>query len=174
MRQGQLTQCRAARGCQANPDLAFIDRAGTAYDGAGVLQAVDQFDGAVMLNVEARGDLANSGLDVLRKPMYRQQELMLLRLDAVFLGGGFAEVEKSPDLPAELGEFAVLFAAEVAAGVLSCPHSYIVSRYKWRARQFGKWFGKRRGAMREALNFTLTQGRKKRQRFANLEEPGQP
>lgn len=33
---------------------------------------------------------------------------MLLRLDAVVFGGRFAEVNELPDLPAKLGEIAVL------------------------------------------------------------------
>ena len=75
-----------------------------------LLQPVDQFDRAVMLDEQPGGNLPNGRLDAFGKAVHRQQQLMLLRLDAVFFGGGLAEVEKAPDLPAELGQIAVLIA----------------------------------------------------------------
>jgi hypothetical protein len=53
--------------------------------------------------------------------------LMLLRLDPVVFGGRFAEVNELPDLPAKLGEIAILVRGKVAVSA----HIYIVSRYKW-------------------------------------------
>ena len=82
-------------------------------DGAGLLQPVDQFDGAVMLNEQTRGDLADGRLYVLGKAMHGQQQLMLLRFDAVFFRGGFAEMEELPDLPPELGQIAVLLSRKI-------------------------------------------------------------
>ena len=99
-------------------------------DGAGVFQAVDQFHGAVMLDEEARRDLSNSRLHVIRQAMDCEQKLMLLGLDAVFLCGSLAEVEESADLAAELGEVAVLLTVKVLGG----PHIYIVPRYKYGRR----------------------------------------
>ena len=51
------------------------------------------------------------GLDALRQAVHGKQQLMLLRLDAVFLCSGFAEMEEPPDLPAELGQIAILVAS---------------------------------------------------------------
>ena len=79
-----------------------------------------------MLNKKARRDFANRRLYVIRKTVHGEQELMLLRLDAVVPRGGLAEMQKSADLAAELGEFAILLAAEILAGL----HIYIVARYK--------------------------------------------
>jgi hypothetical protein len=56
--------------------------------------------------------------------MHGKQQLMLLRLNAVFLRGSFAEMEEPPDLPAELGQIAILVESQVAALIHSC----IVSR----------------------------------------------
>jgi len=51
---------------------------------------------------------------------------MLLRLDAMFFRRLLAEVKKPPDLPAKLGEIAVLSEGEIILRF----HIYIVSRYK--------------------------------------------
>ena len=40
--------------------------------------------------------------------MYGKQQLMLLRLKAMLFRRGFAEMKELPDLPAELGQVAVL------------------------------------------------------------------
>jgi hypothetical protein len=44
-----------------------------------------------------------------------QQELVLLRLDAMCFRRRVAEMEKSPDLPSELGWIAILFEGKVLA-----------------------------------------------------------
>jgi hypothetical protein len=51
----------------------------------------------------------------------------------VVFGGRFAEVNELPDLPAKLGEIAVLPRGKVAVSA----HIYIVSRYKW-FREYGR------------------------------------
>jgi hypothetical protein len=103
MRQGEFTQDGAARWRQPNPDLAFILIGGTPLDGAGLLQPVYQLYGAVVVNEQSRGNLSNRRFDVFRQAMHRKQQLMLLRLNAVFFRGHFAEMKKPPDLPPELG-----------------------------------------------------------------------
>ncbi len=45
--------------------------------------------------------------------MHREQKLMLLRLNAVFFGSHFAEMQEAPDLPAELGQIPVLVWREI-------------------------------------------------------------
>ena len=44
---------------------------------------------------------------------------MLLRLDAIFFGGGFAEVNELSDLPAKLGEIAVLVRGKIKLSPLT-------------------------------------------------------
>jgi hypothetical protein len=68
-----------------------------------ILQPINQLDRAVMLNEKAGGDLSDRGLDVLRQAVNRQQELMLLRLQAAFLSRDFTKMKELPDLPPEFG-----------------------------------------------------------------------
>ena len=42
------------------------------------------------------------------KPLHGEQQLMLLRFDAEFFRGRFAEMQELPDLPAKLGQIPVL------------------------------------------------------------------
>ena len=55
-------------------------------------------------------DLANRRLYALGKPVHGEQQLMLLRLDAVFFRGRFTEMKELPDLAAELGQIAIFLA----------------------------------------------------------------
>jgi len=126
MRQGELPQGGTAGRGEANQNFALIVDARMTRDGAGVLESVDQFDGAVVLDEEARGDFANGRFYVFGEAVDSEEELVLLWLDSVFFRGGLTEVEETPDLAAELGELAVLVAAEVVTGL----HIYIVARYK--------------------------------------------
>jgi len=71
-------------------------------------EAIDQLDRTVMLQKQTRGNLADGWLQTCRKPVYCQQQLMLLRLDAVLAGGGFAERKELADLPPEFREIAIL------------------------------------------------------------------
>jgi hypothetical protein len=50
---------------------------------------------------------------------------MLLRLNAVFLRGSFAEIEEPPDLPAELGRIAMRIAGPARE----------IMKYYFRARE---------------------------------------
>jgi hypothetical protein len=61
-----------------------------------------------MLDEKARCNFANRGLNALRQALHREQQLMLLRFDPVVFSSGFAEMNELPDLPAKLGEIAVL------------------------------------------------------------------
>jgi len=106
---GQLPQSRAATCRQAYPDLAPVFRPGCPLDGAGLFQAVHEFDGAVVLNEHSRGKLANGWFDAFRQAVHAKQQLVLLRLDTVPPCNRFAEMQKTPDLTPELGEVAILF-----------------------------------------------------------------
>jgi hypothetical protein len=133
VRQCELSKDRAAGRRQLNPDFALVFNAGDSRDGAGGLQAVHQFDSAVMLKEEARGNLPNGRLYTFGKALHGQQQLMLLRLDAMLPGRGFTEMEELPDLAAELGQIVVLAGGKVSV----TGHIYIVTRYKIVGHNFG-------------------------------------
>ena len=61
-----------------------------------------------MNNLEAISRIV--GLAPSGPAVYGKQQLMLLRLNAVFLRGSFAEIEEPPDLPAERGQIAMRIA----------------------------------------------------------------
>jgi hypothetical protein len=121
MRQCQPAKDRAAGRSQADPNFALVVGAASPRDGARGLQAIHQFHRAVMLQEETRGNLPNGGPYTLGKTLHGQQELMLLRLDAMLLRGSFTEMQKLPDLAAELGEIAVLIGGKVC---VNCSHLY--------------------------------------------------
>ena len=75
----------------AYPHFALVVPAVRAGHRAPRFEAIDQLHRAVMLEKQPRGNLPDSRLHIFRKPVYRQQQLMLLRLDAMLAGGGFAE-----------------------------------------------------------------------------------
>lgn len=131
---GAMSQCEPAEnaasgGGEPHPDFAFIFRAMYPHHRAARFEAVHQFHSTVMLQKKAGGNFADGGLNVLRKPVHRQQQLMLPGFDAMLSRCRFAEVEELPDLAAELREIAVLLGGKIfLAG-----HIYIVTRYKARA-----------------------------------------
>jgi hypothetical protein len=66
-----------------------------------------------MLNEQSRGEFADRRFGAFRKAMYRKQQLMLLRLEAMLFRRGFAEMKELADLPAELGQVPVLPGREI-------------------------------------------------------------
>jgi hypothetical protein len=76
-------------------------------------ETVDQLDGAVMLNLEALGQFADSRPAPFRQALDCQQKLVLLRLDPVRLGGVGAELQEAPDAVSEIGQGAVFSGREV-------------------------------------------------------------
>jgi len=108
MRQCESAKHRTAGRRQPNPNLAPILGSGAPLDRARMLEAVYQFYGAVVLNEQSRGNLPDRRVGALRQAVHGKQQLMLLRLNAVFLRGSFAEMEEPPDLPAELRQIAIL------------------------------------------------------------------
>jgi hypothetical protein len=66
---------------------------------------IDELDRGVRLDLEPVGDGTDDGRVVgVRQSGQREQELVLLRLEAGGVGGLFAEVEKTAELKAELRE----------------------------------------------------------------------
>jgi len=85
-------------------------------DEAGLLGAVDQFDGAVVPEQEMGRRLADRGRQRSRMTPYREQQLMLLRGEA---GGGglfFAPPREPAQTRAELQQGSVLGVEEVCMG----------------------------------------------------------
>lgn len=139
MREGEFTQGRAAGRGEANPDFALIVLARAAGYGTGLFQAVDQFHRAVMLDEEAGSEFADGGIDIIGKAVEGEHELVLLRLNAVFLSGHVAEVKEAANLSSEFRKVAILTGGEIVLG----GHICIVPRYKYRAisgRRFGLQF----------------------------------
>jgi hypothetical protein len=104
---GETPQDSAAFGSEADPDFATVLLAGMAFDQAGMLHPVHQLDRAVMLDEQPRCDFADSRVGILRQAVDGEQSLMLLRLDAVFLRGGLAEMQEASDLAPKLGKIAI-------------------------------------------------------------------
>ena len=77
-------------------------------DRACLLQPINQFYRAVMLNKEPGGDFSNRRLYTLGKAVYRKQELVLLCLNTVFFRSHITEVKESPDLSLKLSQFPIL------------------------------------------------------------------
>ena len=71
-------------------------------------QAVDQFDGAVMLDLHPAGDFANTRAYSIRHAFDGQHELVLTALQARVFYSLFAEMEKLANLIAELGQCLVV------------------------------------------------------------------
>lgn len=61
-------------------NFAAIFRPALAAHKSGGFQAVHQFNGAVVLDLEALGDFSDLGADILRQPFEREKKLMLARL----------------------------------------------------------------------------------------------
>src|SRR5690349_18382200 len=108
MRQCQPPEYGAAGRRQAHPYLAAVLLPGMALDGARLLQPVDQFDGAVVLDKQSARDLASGRIHSVRQPLNGEQQLVLLRLDSVLGCGGFAEVKEAANLAAEFRQIAIL------------------------------------------------------------------
>lgn len=107
--------------CQLHQDGARVSGIGGAADGTAALQAIDQFDGAVMLQKQAAGQFADRGRRSLRQALDGEQQLVLLRLQAGGAGLIFTELQELPQLVAELRESAV---ARCVEAVLFIHHLY--------------------------------------------------
>jgi hypothetical protein len=126
MMQGELTQNFFTFGSQGEQDLAAIFSTTLAADITSAGEPVHQFDCAVMLDEKPRCNFTDGGLYTVGQAMHCKQQLMLLRLDAVFARGRLAEMKKLADLPPKLGQITIL----VLEKIMFSAHIYIVSRYK--------------------------------------------
>ena len=118
---------RLARARKGNQNFAMVGFSMGAPEEAAGAQAVDQFDGAVMPDEQARGKLADDGPRAFGQAGDGQQKLMLAGLEAVRAGLLLAEVQEPVDLEAEIRQ-----QPEVGLGEgFYCAHKYIVARYIW-------------------------------------------
>ena len=95
--QCKLTQYHPTRRRQPDAYFALILFSRMSRYRACLLQAVYQFHRAVMLNEQSRGEFPDRRFGVVRKTMYRKQQLMLPGLKAMLFRRGFAEMKEVPD-----------------------------------------------------------------------------
>jgi hypothetical protein len=103
MRQREFAQNCPSGGRQVDPDFSLIVVRHMSRDCPRVLQSVYEFYSAVMLDEQPRSDLSNRWFCSFGKAMYHEQQLVLLRLEAMVLRFQFAEMSETSDLSAELG-----------------------------------------------------------------------
>ena len=115
-----------ALGGQPDPNLAPVAIAANAFRQAALRQSVGQANGAVMPDQQMPGDFSYGGTIRAYKRPDRQQELMLLRLEALGPGRLFAEMEKAADLKPEIGESSIIHVCQVARGP-----TRLVIRVEW-------------------------------------------
>jgi hypothetical protein len=84
-----------------------VDGAAPAAHEAALLEAVDELDGAVVLEHQALGQLAHRG-DLVAEAPHREQQLVLLRLEARLARGVFREREEVAQPVTELGQRGVV------------------------------------------------------------------
>ena len=108
MVQRQLAQHSLAARRQVNQHLAVVLRAAASPCQASLLQPVKKLHGAVMLNLEPLGQVADRGWRSTGQPLHGQQQLVLLRLESRGASRLLAEMQEPPDLMTELGQSAVL------------------------------------------------------------------
>lgn len=98
---------------QAQKNFAAVAMGAFPAHVAASFQAVDQFDGAVVLDLHPAGDFANTRAHSIRHALYRQHELILAALQARVFYSLFAEMEKLADLIAELGQSLIIREGEL-------------------------------------------------------------
>ncbi|HVR17195.1 MAG TPA: hypothetical protein VMS25_12615 [Candidatus Limnocylindrales bacterium] len=86
---------------QLDENLPAVVGAAQAAEQAALDQTVDQFHRAVMLELHPFGQNSDGRFKTLRQTANREQQLMLLRLDASFTRCVFAETQEATDLIAK-------------------------------------------------------------------------
>ena len=104
-----LVSCRGKRQEHLTPILA----AAAPSDVAGASQPIDQFDRAVMLDLQPLRQFADARARSVRKPFQREQQLVLARFEAGVTGRLLAERQESADLIPKLCQRFVIFRGKV-------------------------------------------------------------
>lgn len=102
----QITQDPLAFGREPDQYLAAVLASGFSNNSSGPLQPVDQIYGAVMLDLQAIREFADSGDFFSGQTLDRQEQLMLLWLDAMGARGVLTKTQEAPHLVPELGQAA--------------------------------------------------------------------
>jgi hypothetical protein len=100
---GESFESAFSRRRQFENDEAMIGVGLKALDKAGIGAALAEFDDAVMAEAETFGDPGDGGFDAVWRTGDLQHELMLLGLEACFVGGLFAEEEEFAQGVTEFG-----------------------------------------------------------------------
>src|SRR5262245_3874416 len=90
--------------------------AALAFDEVSLLEAVDQFDRAVVPNAQPVCEIGNRRLHSLGQTFQGEQELILSRSKACSLGGLLAECQVAGDLVTKLRQSAVISKRHVSLG----------------------------------------------------------
>lgn len=98
---GQLGQAALARRKQVDIDLATVDLAAATFDQFEFFTARYQRNYAVVLRLQALGQLADAGPVAAESTFYMQQQQILLRRNSFALGGLFTKTQEFPELIAE-------------------------------------------------------------------------
>jgi hypothetical protein len=120
---------------EADEHLAAVVLAALGGDEAALLGAANQLVRRVVLQLEPLRQVTDGRQAVDGHPLHREQELVLLRLEAGLAGGPLAEVQEAADPIAQLGEDAVLGRPQVVArggghGRYIVPRSYRDAKYQ--------------------------------------------
>ena len=107
MGQRKLAQNARARTREMHNNLPPVVCARHACYVTVIFQTIHQLHHAVMLELQASGQLADGGLDPVRQPPDSEQKLVLLRLQAEAAGLLLAEMHKSTYFETELRQGAV-------------------------------------------------------------------
>jgi hypothetical protein len=91
MMQRKFTQHLFTLRGELQVNFAAIFRPALAADESGGLKAVHQFNGAMVLDLQALGYFGDLGADVQRQPLEREKKLMLTRLKTCLAGCSLAE-----------------------------------------------------------------------------------
>ena len=93
---------------ECDKDFALISFIAGAYNETALNEAINQFDRAMMLDLQAFGQLTDGGLAPARQAFQGEQQLVLLRLKAARTNGLFTQTEKATKLVAKLGQRLVI------------------------------------------------------------------
>jgi len=101
---GEAGENAAASRSNADGDAPAVSGMAEAAGEAPAFEAVDEFDGGVVIEEEALGELADGGFGASAAGGDHHQHLVLLWSEAGFARGAAAEIEKAADLISKLRE----------------------------------------------------------------------
>ncbi|HWH60338.1 MAG TPA: hypothetical protein VN682_22100 [Terriglobales bacterium] len=104
MMKRKLAQHLFPFGGELQVNFAAVFRAALAAHKATCFQTVHQFNGAMVLDLEALGDFGDLGADIRRQPLEREKKLVLTRLKTRLAGCPLAESQEPAYLVPELGQ----------------------------------------------------------------------